>query len=105
MTSELFASASHPYTRRLLQAIPHLSGRRELIGIPGRAPSPGGRPQGCAFAPRCTYAMDACRVELPPLRALTPELSVRCLRAEEVRASAVVPLGRARGARRAGARR
>jgi peptide/nickel transport system ATP-binding protein len=88
-TDELFASASHPYTRRLLQAIPHLSGRRELIGIPGRAPSPGARPQGCAFAPRCTYARDACRVELPPLRSLTPELSVRCLRAEEVRASVV----------------
>ena len=89
VTDELFAAASHPYTRRLLQAIPHLSGRRELIGIPGRAPSPGARPQGCAFAPRCTYAQDACRVELPPLRALTPELSVRCLRAEEVRASVV----------------
>jgi peptide/nickel transport system ATP-binding protein len=89
VTSELFASASHPYTRKLLEAIPHLSGRRELIGIPGRAPSPGGRPPGCAFAPRCTYVMDACRVELPRLRSLTRELSVRCLRAEEVRASVV----------------
>jgi peptide/nickel transport system ATP-binding protein len=103
-TSELFASASHPYTRRLLQAIPHLSGRRELIGIPGRAPSPGGRPQGCAFAPRCTYVMNACKDELPRLRALTPELSVRCLRAEEVRAS-VVSARAYRGAVAARARR
>ena len=46
-TAELFANASHPYTRRLVQAIPHLSGRRDLVGIPGRAPSPGARPSGC----------------------------------------------------------
>jgi peptide/nickel transport system ATP-binding protein len=88
-TAELFANASHPYTRRLVQAIPHLSGRRELIGIPGRAPSPGARPHGCAFAPRCTFAIDACRAEVPPLRELAPGLSVKCIRAEEVRASAV----------------
>ena len=64
-TSELFANASHPYTRRLVQAIPHLSGRRDLVGIPGRAPSPGARPSGCSFAPRCTFVLDACRAEEP----------------------------------------
>jgi peptide/nickel transport system ATP-binding protein len=84
-TAELFANASHPYTRRLVQAIPHLSGRRDLVGIPGRAPSPGARPSGCTFAPRCSFAIDACRAQEPPLRKLTPDLSVKCIRAEEVR--------------------
>jgi peptide/nickel transport system ATP-binding protein len=93
-TAELFASASHPYTRRLVQAIPHLSGRRELIGIPGRAPSPGARPAGCTFAPRCAFAIDECRVAEPPLRELAPQLWVRCIRAEEVRTSAVHRSGR-----------
>ncbi|MDP9260154.1 MAG: ABC transporter ATP-binding protein, partial [Actinomycetota bacterium] len=87
-TAELFANASHPYTRRLVQAIPHLSGRRDLVGIPGRAPSPGARPHGCAFAPRCTFVMDACRADEPRLRELAPNLWVKCIRAEEVRASA-----------------
>ncbi len=93
-TSELFANASHPYTRRLVQAIPHLSGRRDLVGIPGRAPSPGARPSGCSFAPRCTFVLDACRTEEPRLRELAPGLSVKCIRAEEVRASAVSLSGR-----------
>jgi peptide/nickel transport system ATP-binding protein len=88
-TAELFANASHPYTRRLVQAIPHLSGRRDLVGIPGRAPSPGARPSGCAFAPRCTFAIDACRAEEPALRKLTPDLWVKCIRAEEVRTTPV----------------
>jgi peptide/nickel transport system ATP-binding protein len=93
-TAELFANASHPYTRRLVQAIPHLSGRRDLVGIPGRAPSPGARPSGCTFAPRCTFVKDACRAEEPRLRELAPQLWVRCIRAEEVRASAVSRSGR-----------
>ena len=93
-TAELFANASHPYTRRLVQAIPHLSGRRDLVGIPGRAPSPGARPSGCTFAPRCTFAIDACRAEEPPLRKLTPDLWVKCIRAEEVRTTPVSRSGR-----------
>ena len=69
-SSELFANAAHPYTRRLVAAMPHLAGSRELIGIPGRAPSPGSRPRGCAFAPRCASSRTRARLELPPLRPL-----------------------------------
>ncbi|HEX9063736.1 MAG TPA: ABC transporter ATP-binding protein [Streptosporangiaceae bacterium] len=81
---ELFAGAGHPYTRRLVGAIPRLTGGRSLVGIPGRAASPGQRPAGCAFAPRCGLRIEACEQELPALRVVRPGHEVRCIRAEEV---------------------
>jgi len=47
---ELFSNPRHPYTRGLLRALPSISERRALIGIPGRAPEPGRRPTGCSFS-------------------------------------------------------
>ncbi|TWP54389.1 ABC transporter ATP-binding protein [Lentzea tibetensis] len=69
-------SPQHPYTARLLMAVPDLDGRREIRGIPGHAPSPVRRPAGCAFAPRCPLVVDRCRDEVPAL-----EDGVRCFRA------------------------
>ena len=82
---DLFSAAAHPYTQRLIFAIPHLTGGRELVGIGGRAPSPGRRPPGCAFAPRCTWAQERCTVAMPELRPVMVDHMVRCIRAEEVR--------------------
>jgi peptide/nickel transport system ATP-binding protein len=90
---ELFRTAAHPYTRRLVAAVPHLAGRRELVGIPGRAPSPGQRPAGCSFALRCTLVEDRCTVAMPDLRLVADAHSARCVRAEEVRAQVEVHAG------------
>jgi len=57
-TATLFRQAAHPYTRRLVEAIPEMSGQHALVGIPGTAPRPGHRPSGCFFAPRCAYVQD-----------------------------------------------
>ena len=81
LAEELFASSAHPYTRRLVGAIPRLTGGRSLVGIPGHAPSPGKRPPGCAFAPRCAMRIAECDAEVPPLLTLTPVHSARCIRA------------------------
>jgi len=83
-TSALFRQAAHPYTRRLVQAIPELSGEHALIGIPGNAPRPGLRPPGCFFAPRCEYVRDVCHVAFPPVETVIEGHEVRCYRYEAV---------------------
>jgi peptide/nickel transport system ATP-binding protein len=84
--SDLFAGAAHPYTRRLVEAIPEISGKHALVGIPGTAPRPGQRPSGCFFAARCAFAQDACSASFPPVSAVSDVHHVRCFRHEEVRA-------------------
>lgn len=84
-TRQLFQAAGHPYTRLLLAAVPRLDEARELTAIPGRAPSPGARPPGCPFAPRCQLRIDACEAGLPPQIELEPGHQVRCIRAEAAR--------------------
>ncbi len=81
---DLFSASGHPYTRRLIGAIPRLTGGRSLVGIPGRAASPGSRPSGCSFAPRCGLRIPQCEAELPALRPVGTEHLVRCIRAEDV---------------------
>jgi oligopeptide/dipeptide ABC transporter ATP-binding protein len=66
--ASVFAAPRHRYTRALLDTIPALNppGSR-LPAIPGQVPKPGERGRGCAFAPRCTAAVDRCVSEAPPL--------------------------------------
>jgi peptide/nickel transport system ATP-binding protein len=96
----VFHEAAHPYARRLLHAIPDIGGQHALVGIPGTAPRPGTRPDGCFFAPRCELAVDRCREAFPPTAAVAPGHDVRCWRADEVVAASrrerapAVPLGR-----------
>jgi oligopeptide/dipeptide ABC transporter ATP-binding protein len=66
---DTFYAQHHPYTAGLLQSIPSaaLAGRR-LQPIPGQPPSLVTPPPGCAYHPRCPYAMPICHIEPPPLR-------------------------------------
>jgi oligopeptide/dipeptide ABC transporter ATP-binding protein len=59
----------HPYTRALLDALPHPEAAQDtpLVAIDGAPPSPQRIPSGCPFHPRCPYAIDICVVEDPPL--------------------------------------
>ena len=66
---ELLSQPRHPYTRALLEALPHpeAEGGAELVAIAGAPASPQRRPAGCAFHPRCAYAQESCQTEVPPL--------------------------------------
>lgn len=78
----LFDHPSHPYTRGLLASLPH-EGVERLTPITGFPPNMLIPPPGCGFAPRCSYATDACSASLPSLRAFT-DLETACIRAEEL---------------------
>jgi peptide/nickel transport system ATP-binding protein len=65
----LFAKPEMPYTWGLLGSLPRLElETTRLEQIPGQPPSLLHPPSGCAFNPRCAYAFDRCREELPDLR-------------------------------------
>ena len=68
-TGRVFRRPEHPYTAGLLAAIPPVKGveRHTLRQIPGAPPEPGRAPAGCPFEPRCPYAVERCRHEMPPL--------------------------------------
>lgn len=78
----LFDHPSHPYTRGLLASLPH-EGVNRLTPITGFPPNMLMPPPGCGFAPRCSYATDACLASLPPLRTFG-DLETACIRAEEL---------------------
>jgi peptide/nickel transport system ATP-binding protein len=66
---DLFAKPEMPYTWGLLGSLPRLDiTAARLEQIPGQPPSLLHPPRGCAFNPRCAYAFDRCREELPELR-------------------------------------
>jgi oligopeptide/dipeptide ABC transporter ATP-binding protein len=79
-TKELFANVRMPYTEALLNSIPRLdqksSGRMTVIE--GRLPDPTQPEPGCAFASRCPYVQEKCRVEHPELQTADNGHQFRC---------------------------
>ena len=59
----------HPYTRALLDSLPHPEAPADtpLVPIHGMPPAAGAVPTGCAFHPRCAYAVASCTTEVPEL--------------------------------------
>jgi oligopeptide/dipeptide ABC transporter ATP-binding protein len=80
-TAELFARPKHPYTVGLLQSVPRLdvgAKQRRLHPIEGAPRNMTTLPAACAFAPRCLYATDRSRSEVPQLEEIAPGHSVAC---------------------------
>ena len=68
-TEELFSHPMHPYTKALLSAVPQPDpdNLMERIILEGEVPNPANPPSGCPFHPRCVYATERCRKEMPEL--------------------------------------
>jgi oligopeptide/dipeptide ABC transporter ATP-binding protein len=66
---QLETNPLHPYTQALLRALPQVGRPRDelLANIPGEVPDIAAPPSGCAFHPRCPFAVERCSEELPAL--------------------------------------
>jgi peptide/nickel transport system ATP-binding protein len=80
----LFDHPRHPYTEALISAMPIPDPKRAIppVLLPGEVADPSNLPGGCAFHPRCRYAEDRCRQEMPDMREVEAGHMVRCHLAE-----------------------
>jgi peptide/nickel transport system ATP-binding protein len=84
-TEAVFARPKHPYTYLLLRSTPSITGpRRQLAPLEGEPPDLLNPPAGCRFHPRCPFATDRCRTEVPPWVDLGGGHKVACFDYEKV---------------------
>jgi oligopeptide/dipeptide ABC transporter ATP-binding protein len=85
-TAALYTRPRHPYTEALLAAVPNADpALRDSVSAPiGEIADPSNPPPGCAFHPRCPYAVERCRTELPVLQEIAPAHWSACHRTAEL---------------------
>ena len=80
---DIFNSTMHPYTEGLFNSLPNIQNRAHALKpIPGLMPDPTKLPVGCAFEPRCQYAVEACKEPLT-VRAVSETHSLLCKRYDD----------------------
>jgi len=77
---DIYAAPRHPYTIGLLRSVPRLDrpAREKLAPIEGQPPDALNLPSGCAFHPRCPFALEKCRTEAPTLTQVGDKHLVAC---------------------------
>ena len=82
---DIYRNPTHPYTLGLFNSIPKLTEKiRRLTPIKGLMPDPTNLPEGCAFAPRCDHACEACHHNKPATEMMNETHAVACLRWREL---------------------
>ncbi|MGY5881213.1 MAG: ABC transporter ATP-binding protein [Candidatus Thorarchaeota archaeon] len=88
---QMFHNPKHPYTKGLMSSFPTIAmmqmkaGKKpRLRGIPGDPPDLADVPPGCSFHPRCQYAEDICRTEVPEKEETETDHFIRCHRWKEI---------------------
>jgi peptide/nickel transport system ATP-binding protein len=78
-TEAIFKRPIHPYTAGLMSAFPSISGpKRQLATLPGEPPDLIHPPSGCRFHPRCPYATDICKEQVPEFKEHRPAHFAAC---------------------------
>jgi len=83
---DIYRNPRHPYTMALLRSVPRLDRprRERLDPVEGQPPDLSRSIVGCAFRPRCRFAVGACG-EAPPALSLTADgHAVACWRTDEI---------------------
>jgi oligopeptide/dipeptide ABC transporter ATP-binding protein len=75
---EILDSPLHPYTRLLIDSLPTLDGKHDMVSIAGLPPELLHLPSGCAFHPRCPFADEGCKREAPVLQEPIDHRQVSC---------------------------
>jgi oligopeptide transport system ATP-binding protein len=86
--TQVFDRALHPYTKALVSAIPipdpDSGKKRQRIILQGDPPSPLNPPSGCAFHPRCPYAIAECSRQVPAFIDFDGQQEAACIRLKEI---------------------
>ncbi|MCE2469696.1 MAG: ABC transporter ATP-binding protein [Dehalococcoidia bacterium] len=87
--AQVYANPSHPYTLGLLKSVPRLDQPKteSLDPIQGQPPDLGNLPPGCAFQPRCRYAVERCTADTPILESVGDGHEAACWQIAEVAAA------------------
>lgn len=76
---DVFEHTLHPYTEGLFNSLPNIKEQvSRLVPIRGLMPDPSNLPEGCAFAPRCPYASEICKKQLPQWHRISETHGVYC---------------------------
>jgi oligopeptide/dipeptide ABC transporter ATP-binding protein len=81
---DIFKSPKHPYTAALLKAVPRIDRTIKLTPIPGNIPNLITPPSGCRYHPRCSFMIEKCVSEIPPLEPVGDGREVACHRWKEL---------------------
>ncbi|MDA1099427.1 MAG: ABC transporter ATP-binding protein [Proteobacteria bacterium] len=86
VSADIYHRPRHPYTRGLLNSVPRLDQPRgsRLEPIIGHPPDMTQLGEGCAFLPRCPFAVDQCQKEIPPLETVGPDHASACWQRDQL---------------------
>ncbi len=87
---DIYHNPRHPYTLALLKSVPRMDLPRQakLDPVEGQPPDLTRLDDGCAFRPRCGFAIERCAKEFPPLESVQGPHIAACWSKERVAKSA-----------------